>query len=142
MNQLRVTPVQLAEMRAHVEACLPLEACGLLAGSDGVVTEVIPVTNEARSPVRFRMRPVEQLAAFERIAAEGRELLAVFHSHPAGPARPSQTDVAEAAYEAVHIIWSPGAATWEARAFWIEGGRVSAVELYVADSDSSSPGPA
>ncbi len=128
-------------MRAHVQACIPLEACGLLAGSNGVVQEVIPVTNDARSPVRFRMLPVEQLAAFERIEAEERDLLAVFHSHPAGPPGPSQTDIAEAAYQAVHIIWAPGGADWEAHAFWIEDGRVSEVKLYVAD-DATSPGPA
>ncbi len=141
VKQLRLTPAQLAEMRAHVVACLPLEACGLLAGSNGVVHEVIPVTNEAGSRVRFRMLPGEQLAAFEHIEAEGQDLLAVFHSHPAGPPGPSQTDIAEAAYQAAHIIWSPGEAHWEAHAFWIEGGSVSEVELYVADGDSTSLGP-
>ncbi len=120
-------------MQAHLEACLPLEACGLLSGSGGLVQEVIPVRNAAQSPVRFRMDPVEQLNALEEIEAHDQELVGIFHSHPAGPEHPSPTDVAEAAYEAVYVIWSHARGAWEARAFWIEHGLISEVQLSIAD---------
>jgi proteasome lid subunit RPN8/RPN11 len=123
-------------MQAHIEACLPEEACGLLAGVDGAVIDVIPVENQAHSPVRFRMEPAAQLRAFEHLEAQGWQLLAVFHSHPAGPAHPSPTDIAEAAYDVIHVIWSPGEGGWQARAFLIRSGLVSAVKLNVSGSET------
>lgn len=141
MIEFRLTRSQLTEMRAHVQACIPEEACGLLAGLHGGVTEVLPIRNVAASQVRFRMDPVEQLRAFEHIEAQGWQLLGIFHSHPAGPPRPSVTDVAEAAYDVVHLIWSPFEGEWQARGFLIHDGVISEVELYVADRESGSVEP-
>ncbi|MGE5073751.1 MAG: M67 family metallopeptidase [Anaerolineae bacterium] len=129
MRQLVLAPAQWEEMRAHVDACLPLEACGLLAGSADVVQAVIAVPNMARSPVRFRMDPRAQWRAFERIEDSGWDLLAIYHSHPAGPDAPSETDIAEAAYQVIHLIWSRSNGAWAARGFWIDAGRVSDVKL-------------
>lgn len=133
MSELRLTQAQMTEMRAHIQRCRPEEACGLLAGQDGTVRAVLPIKNQAGSPVRFRMDPVEQLRAFDRIERQGWELLGIFHSHPAGPPRPSATDIAEAAYDVVHIIWSPRQGSWEANGFSIRHGLVSDVKLYVSD---------
>ena len=36
----------------------------------------------------------------------GSMLIGIFHSHPAGPETASVTDIAEAAYEVVSVIWS------------------------------------
>lgn len=52
-------------MIAHVDAHLPMEACGLLAGRGSKVESVLVVANQAQSPVRFVMDPIEQLNAFE-----------------------------------------------------------------------------
>lgn len=125
-------------MRAHVESCLPLEACGLLAGSGDTVGKVIPVTNGAQSAVRFRMDPVEQLQAFQQMESWGLDLVGVFHSHPAGPKMPSATDIAEASYEVVQIIWSRSQGAWTANGFWIHTGRALEVKLYVADGESGT----
>jgi proteasome lid subunit RPN8/RPN11 len=126
------------DMRAHVEACAPLEACGLLSGWGQVVAEVIPVTNSARSPSRFRMEPREQIRAFQQIDARGQALLGIFHSHPGGaspgmlpPGGPSPTDIAEAAFPVVHVIWTRDQRKWSALGFWIEAGRVSQVPLRI-----------
>lgn len=119
------------EMQEHVDRHAPLEACGLLAGKDGRVQRVIPVRNQAQSPVRFVMDPYEQLQAFDSIEASGLELLGIFHSHPAGPETASATDLAEAAYEAVHLIWSRREGRWQARGFWIENGRAAEVSLQI-----------
>ncbi len=132
MMRLAIPRDQVAEMRDHIEKCLPQEACGLLAGRTGSVQKVIPVANEARSTVRFRMDSREQIEAQQWIEANGLELVGIFHSHPAGPERPSETDIAEAAYPVVHLIWSRPEANWTVKGYWIEGGRVKEVGLDIA----------
>jgi [CysO sulfur-carrier protein]-S-L-cysteine hydrolase len=121
------------EMLEHVDKHAPLEACGLLAGKENQVENVILVRNQVQSPVRFVMDPYEQLRAFEWIESNGLELLGIFHSHPAGPETASLTDIAEAAYEVVHLIWSRNQNGWKARGFWIENGSATEVALQIAD---------
>lgn len=98
-----------------------------------MVSRIILVANQAQSTVRFRMDPAEQLQAFDWMDANDLELVGVFHSHPAGPDGPSATDVAEAAYPVVHLIWSRGEADWTVRGYWIEGRRVTEVGLDIAE---------
>ncbi|MCQ3936316.1 MAG: metal-dependent protease of the PAD1/JAB1 superfamily [Chloroflexi bacterium] len=131
MQSLTLTNEQLNRMIAHVNALAPLEACGLLAGRDSRVETVIEVTNQAQSPVRYVMDPLEQLQAFERIESQGLDLLGIFHSHPAGPETVSPTDIAEAAYAVVHVILSRAGGVWRARGFWIEDGAYREVTLHV-----------
>jgi proteasome lid subunit RPN8/RPN11 len=69
------------------------------------------------------------LDVFEWIESHGQELLAIFHSHPAGPETVSTTDIAEAAYPVVHIVLARANGDWQARAFWIEAQQVSEVAL-------------
>jgi proteasome lid subunit RPN8/RPN11 len=121
------------EMLEHVQQHAPLEACGLLAGRQHRVEKVIRVRNQAQSPTRFVMEPYEQLKAFDWIEAHGLDLLGIFHSHPAGPETVSATDIDEAAYEVVYLIWSPLQSTWQARGFWIEEGRASEVPLQIVE---------
>jgi len=110
-----------------------LEACGLLAGRDDLVEEVIAIQNQAQSPLRFVMEPYEQLQAFEWIESNHLDLLGIFHSHPNGPETVSETDIAEAAYEVIQVIWAPGQAGWQARGFWIENGGATEVSLEILD---------
>jgi len=116
-------------MLSHIESQVPLEACGLLAGKNDQVEKVLPVRNQAQSPVRFVMDPYEQLKAFDWIDSNGLDLLGIFHSHPTGPETASVTDMAEAAYEVVHIICSRAQGKWNLRGFWIENGNASEVPL-------------
>jgi proteasome lid subunit RPN8/RPN11 len=121
------------EMRAHVAALAPLEACGLVAGRNGTSSAVITVTNSLSSPNRFRMDAQEQFRAFEQVEAAGQALIAIFHSHPAGPAAPSPTDIAEAAYPVVNLIWTPVNGEWRARGFWIADNDYEEVTLEIAE---------
>jgi proteasome lid subunit RPN8/RPN11 len=121
------------EMLEHVDGQAPLEACGLLAGRNGEVEKVLLVPNQAQSPVRFVMEPYEQLEAFNWIDSHELELLGIFHSHPAGPETVSVTDIEEAAYEVVYMIWSRNQGNWQARGFWIENGSVSDVTLQISE---------
>jgi proteasome lid subunit RPN8/RPN11 len=121
----------MTTMRHHVQRRTPLEACGLLAGRNGQVELVVGVRNAARSPVRYLMDPRQQWHAFEKIEQLGLELLGIYHSHPNGPAHPSPTDINEALYEAVQVIWWRQEDTWQADGFWIEAGQVSKVRLEI-----------
>lgn len=120
-------------MQRHINYEAPLEACGLLGGKNGQVELVLPVKNAAESRVQFKMEPRAQLRAMEQIEAEGLEILAIFHSHPKGPSAPSATDVEEAAYPVVNIIWSKAGRRWQARGFWIEAGQIVEVPLTVQE---------
>jgi proteasome lid subunit RPN8/RPN11 len=57
--------------------------------------------------------------------------LGIFHSHPAGPETASPTDIAEAAYEVVHVICSRNNDQWKLRGFWIENGNATEVTLQI-----------
>ncbi len=133
ISQLLLLQTHCNEMIRHVEAQKPLEACGLLAGKNNRVEKVIFVRNQAQSPVRFVMDPYQQLGAFEWIESHALELVGIFHSHPAGPETVSATDIAEAAYEVVHIIWSRPSGQWEARGFWLENGGATEITLLITD---------
>lgn len=56
---------------------------------------------------RYRIDPREQLHAFRDMDANGEELAAIYHSHPASQPYPSPTDRAEAHYpDAVYVLVS------------------------------------
>ena len=120
-------------MLYHVDSHIPLEACGLLAGTDNRVEKVIEVRNQAQSPVRFMMDPYEQLKAFDWIESNRLDLLGIFHSHPAGPETASATDIEEATYEVVYLIWSRIEDRWQARGFWIVNGEAIEVTLPIIE---------
>lgn len=135
VKSLKLKPEHWRAMRRYVSSQAPFEACGLLAGKGNSVECVLKVRNAAQSPVRYRMDAQEQLHAFEWIDAHGLELVGIFHSHPTGPETASPTDIAEAAYEVVHVIWSRMQRTWTARGFWIANGQVTEVGLQLLSEE-------
>jgi proteasome lid subunit RPN8/RPN11 len=133
ISQLNLSQSQIDEMTYHIEEHAPLEACGLLAGKKDRVEKVLFVRNQAQSPVRFVMEPYEQLQAFQWIESQGLDLVGIFHSHPAGPEAASPTDIAEAAYEVVHMIWSRPNGAWQPRGFWIENGQAIEIPVLISN---------
>lgn len=131
ISQLALSKTQWAEMRIYVARQIPIEACGLLAGKNDRVEKVLPVWNQAQSPVRYVMDPYEQLKAFNWIESHDLDLLGIFHSHPTGPETASVTDIAEAAYEVVYLIWSLSGGIWKARGFHIKYGQALDVPLVI-----------
>jgi len=128
-----IIPEQLwLQICSQADVHLPEEACGLLAGNDQRVQEVIPIPNILHSPVRYRMDPTDQLRAFQQIEERGFELVGIFHSHPLGPNRPSDTDIAEAYYpESVYVIIYPYETGWSARGFIINAPVVNEIPLII-----------
>ncbi len=98
----------LNQMLDHLQACYPLEGCGLLAGAGArSVTAVYPIDNILQSPTAYEMDPQQQIQAMLALEAADWQMLAIYHSHPQGPEHPSTTDIAQAYYpEALHIIVS------------------------------------
>jgi len=129
MERLLLKQHHWDEMRRQVAEEAPLESCGLLAGIQDEVRQVVPLPNALKSATRFRLDPNDQWAAFQQIEGAGLEMLAIYHSHPKGPPHPSQTDIDEAAYPVVYVIWSQAEGGWQARGFWIENGAYRAVPL-------------
>jgi proteasome lid subunit RPN8/RPN11 len=131
---LAITRAQWEAMIAHVQAELPNEACGLLAGADGVVRRVYPVENILHSPREYELHPAEQVRVMLEIENAGWELSGIFHSHPRGPLAPSATDVKRAYYpESVYVILAPDGVGWRGRAFRLSAGRIEAVVLRVLE---------
>jgi proteasome lid subunit RPN8/RPN11 len=137
---LHLTAEQREEAVAHAQAEAPREACGLLAGTAGQVQKLYRLSNSEQSPVSYRLDPLEQLRAFEDMEAQGWELLAIYHSHPASPAYPSPRDVELAYYpDAVYVIVSLlDPARPVLRGFRIVEGRVSEEEIAVAGISSGA----
>ena len=67
----------------------PNEACGLLVFRDGVAVDYVRGRNAAASPYRFELEVDPETWFLEDDGFE----LAVFHSHPSSPPKPSRTDV-------------------------------------------------
>lgn len=116
---------------AHARAEAPKEACGLIAGRDARATRVIRCGNAHPAAVtRYTIDPREQLRAFRDMEANGEDLVAIYHSHPATQAYPSPTDRAESHYpEAIYVLVSLRDTVPEVRAFRIRDGWVREVTL-------------
>jgi proteasome lid subunit RPN8/RPN11 len=116
-------------MLRDLEASLPLEGCGLMAGSAGRVERLYPIANRLASPYAYEMEPGQQLQAMVDLEDRGWEMLAIYHSHPHGPDTPSQTDILQAYYpEAVYVIVSfRYLQAPSARAFHIIDGEVNEI---------------
>lgn len=134
MLQLLSIPKHIVDsMVDHARSDAPLEACGLLSGTGARVHDIHKMTNADHSAEHFSLLPEEQFAHSKAIRARGHKILAVYHSHPASPARPSDEDRRLAfAPDIVHIIISlanPRQAV--VKGFLLDGPRVSSVSLSI-----------
>jgi proteasome lid subunit RPN8/RPN11 len=125
-------PTSLVEaLIAQARADYPQETCGLVAGRAGRAVRLHPIENIRHSPVAYEMDPLSQIRAMLAIENEGLEMLAIYHSHPDGPARPSLSDVTQAYYpESAHLIISladPEHPTLQA--FMIADGLVTEIQI-------------
>jgi [CysO sulfur-carrier protein]-S-L-cysteine hydrolase len=76
-------------LEQHARAEAPNEACGLVVLKDGRAERYVPGRNAAESPYRFELEVDPETWFLE----DDGYALAVFHSHPSSPPRPSRTDV-------------------------------------------------
>lgn len=106
---IRLTAGQWRELAAAAEAAYPEEACGLLIGAAdaaGTLTvgRVVAAANVAPEPRRrFEIDPRVHFAVLRRSRGGGESIIGHYHSHPDGPAEPSEHDVACAVDR--QLIW-------------------------------------
>ena len=120
----------IGRLFARGESEVPVEICGYLAGIGDTATEDYPVTNNERSAEHFTMEPKEQFDAMRRARDAGLEILAVYHTHPATPARPSDEDI-RLAFDPriVYLIASLAGGVRSVKAFRIASGKVENEDL-------------
>jgi proteasome lid subunit RPN8/RPN11 len=90
---MKITKGILEKIYEQAEEEAPLEACGYLAGKEGFITSHYKMTNVDKSETHFSLDPKEQFQVAKNVRADGSDLIAVYHSHPASPARPSEEDI-------------------------------------------------
>lgn len=121
----------LGRLIAHATACLPEEACGFLVGHGNLAERFVPAPNALHSPTAFSIEPQFLFEFFRSLRANGEDMIAVCHSHPTGPAVPSERDIAETHYpEAAHVIVSLAGPHAEVRAFRAVGDDAVEIELH------------
>ncbi len=139
---LAITETVWREMLAAARAAAPLEACGLCGGRDGRVTRFYELANADASAEHFSMKPEEQFAAVKDMRARGLRMLALWHSHPATPARMSEEDL-RLAYtpDVVYAILSLASPEAPAiRGFTVSDGKADPVEIIIGkDTGSETP---
>ncbi|MCO6400864.1 MAG: M67 family metallopeptidase [Verrucomicrobia bacterium] len=108
---------------AHGRSGFPQEMCGILGGQAGVVREFHPMTNLDQSREHFMMDPKEQFAVVKELRAKGLAIVAIYHTHPDTPARPSEEDIRLARTPGVStVILSLAGPEPILKSFRIEGG--------------------
>ncbi len=117
---------------AHARNELPNEACGYLAGDDGVVTHSYQLTNIDHSPEHFSFDPAEQFQTVRDARNKGLQIVANYHSHPATPARPSVEDI-RLAYdpEISYLIISLASNQSDVKSFRIKDSIVEKEEIII-----------
>ena len=92
-----LTKDQLAQLVAQAREHAPFETCGLIGGKGGRALKIYPIKNVAADRVKkYLMEPQAQFNALSEIDKNEWDVTAIYHSHPATQAYPSQTDVNDA----------------------------------------------
>ncbi len=134
---MRISTSQRDALIAHAREEAPNECCGYLRAAAGRVEEVFRSRNLRNSRYGYELDPQSLLAANE-LDDEGYEV-GIYHSHPASPPQPSQTDINLAHYPHwVYLIVSlegdRNGSEPDVRAWRLADGRVEEEEL-VLDAD-------
>jgi [CysO sulfur-carrier protein]-S-L-cysteine hydrolase len=129
---MRISKRIYDELLEHAREDAPNECCGLIGGADGEARTVYRARNAEASPLRYNLDPQDQFRIMTEMEERGEELAAIYHSHTASPAYPSQTDINLAAYpDAIYLIVSLADGERPLRGFEITDGQVSEVDLSV-----------
>ncbi|MBD3346071.1 MAG: hypothetical protein GF401_13510 [Chitinivibrionales bacterium] len=115
----------------HAKNDAPLEACGYLGESEGVIVEAYPMKNIDQSGEHFSFAPEEQFAVVRQMRGKGQRAAAVYHSHPSTPARMSNEDLRLAVDKSItYVIVSLTGNNDEIKAFRFKDGQFCNDEIY------------
>ena len=123
------------QMVEYAREQVPIEACGILAGKDGKVEKLYKMTNIDNSGTHFMMEPREQFDVVKDMRSCGLEMMAIYHSHPETPARPSAEDIRLALTpDMIYVIVSlQNAEAPDAKGFLINDGNVTEVPVKIME---------
>lgn len=135
MLKLEIPKSIFARMLEQIQAEAPIEACGILAGSEGRVEKLYKMTNTEARCDHYMMEPAEQFAAMKDMRTAGLEMLAIYHSHPATPARASAEDIrlaftSDIAYVIISLEDPDGPVV---KSFTVEDGKANEVAVDIVD---------
>ena len=109
---------------SHAREAAPAECCGVLLGSDEVVTEARRTRNRAIDQNRFLIDPEDHIDARREARARGLAVVGFYHSHPHSAPVPSPTDLEEASYpDHLYLIVGLSGDEPDARLYRLEAGR-------------------
>jgi [CysO sulfur-carrier protein]-S-L-cysteine hydrolase len=142
MPALQLKHEQLRLMIDYAQAELPNEACGLLAGLDAGVMQVLPIANIAAKPQQmFEMDASALLPALKQIDAAGWTLLGIYHSHPRSDPIPSQKDIASVKLNyphIAHVIISFKHAKPRLQAWHIDHAEIYPLEVIIGEESAAA----
>ncbi len=129
---MKITRKVVDEIIKQSQEELPYEACGYLGGNDGFVDRFYPMTNTDKSHEHFSFDIEEQYTVLRKAREDKLDLIAVFHSHPETPARPSKEDI-RLAYDSQisYVIVSLAGDQPDIKSFKIKDGLVKPEELEI-----------
>lgn len=135
---LRIRDDLVNAMVAHARADHPDEACGIIAGPEGVdrPERIVAMLNAERSPTFYRFDSGEQLRVWRQMDAADEVPVVIYHSHTATEAYPSRTDVSFAAEPDAHyvLVSTRDPETDELRSYRIRDGVVTEEPVEVVES--------
>ena len=119
----------------HVRRDMPMEACGYLAGNGGLVVLYREMINVEASAEHFSFDAGEQFTFMREMRSKGLRIMAVYHSHPASAAIPSEEDVIFANDpDLYHVIVSLMGNICDVRSYGIRAGSVREIELAITSA--------
>ena len=131
---MRIKRSVIEHISAHAEMDAPVEACGYLLGSSGLVEWAVVITNVEEREDHFTFDPEEQYETYKKADRLGMEIIGAYHSHPQTPARPSAEDI-RLAFDPwlLYVIVSLMDGGRMVKAFWIREDDVKEEPLTVED---------
>jgi proteasome lid subunit RPN8/RPN11 len=99
---MKISRQLLAQIHQHLESGYPNEACGVMLGKGGVITEIASADNQRTSLPRssgesarnrYLIDPLVYLKIEREADKRGLDVLGIYHSHPDVAACPSQFDL-------------------------------------------------
>jgi proteasome lid subunit RPN8/RPN11 len=95
---MKLSQQLLHQIHRHLESGYPNEACGVMLGKDGVITEVVSADNQRTDSARNRylIDPLGYMKIEREADKRGLDVIGIYHSHPDVAARPSQFDLENA----------------------------------------------
>ena len=134
MLKLEIPDKILEQIVAQAKAQAPVEVCGILAGKGDVVEKFYEMTNVDNSNDHFMMDPAEQFGIVKNMRAAGVGMLAIYHSHPETPARPSAEDIRLAlTSEVIYVIISLQGTEPVVKGFLIDNDNVKEVPVNIVE---------